>query len=467
MSGSPGSVDVCVVGAGLAGCLAAVKAARLGHKTSVYELRGDTRGGPEWQGRSINLAMSTRGLTALGSVGLEEKVKEMSVPMYGRMLHASDGATSEQAYGTSDAQHLLSVSRRQLNELLCDAAEAEPNVTLHFQHKLVSANMSGLEMAELTVQDVSAGGDGIPQTVPSSLVVGADGAWSKVRASMQRDVGTRLDFSQDYCPHSYKELRIPAGDGGTHRLPANYLHIWPRGEFMLIALPDLGGSFTCTLFIPHEALARERLDSAEPGQRERVAAFFEREFADVVPHMPTLLDDFVGNPTLPLVTIRCAPFHTDNGTAIVLGDAAHAIVPFYGQGCNAAFEDVRVLGELLEKHTAAPDFKALCSEFTVLRKRNADAIAELALEHYADMGVSTLSTLFLMRRAAENAVGRLLSGWYMSEYHMVSFSNIPYADARARAIANDGRINSLVSGAAVLAGGAALVLGATVVLKRQ
>lgn len=527
---------IVVAGAGLAGCLAAVTAARQGHKVDVYELRQDSRCGrrlPQgaaadawpsggavtpprdaaipamtpradgshkaWAGRSINLALSTRGLTALAGVGLDAQVQALGVPMYGRMLHTVGGETSEQLYGTSRAQHLLSVSRRVLNELLCDTVEREPNATLHFEHKIVSVDLppprgQGMGLGEprcaVGVQDLSSTSGGDPELVEAGLLIGADGAWSKVRQAMQRDPHTRLDFRLDYCPHSYKELCIPAGVDGAHVLPPNYLHIWPRGEFMLIALPDLEGSFTCTLFIPQKQIEAEGLDDdGQPNRRQRVSSFFDKWFPDVVPHMPTLVADFLQNPTLPLVTIRCAPFHHEHsGACVILGDAAHAIVPFYGQGCNAAFEDVRVLGELLQcvsnaggaagasgDRPAVGDghghgngggggggesrFRSVCEDFTRLRKPNADAIAELALEHYADMGVATLSPLFLLRRAAENAVGRLLSGWYMSEYHMVSFSaSIPYADARARAVANELAIGRLVTvgmvgGAVALAGG--------------
>jgi kynurenine 3-monooxygenase len=298
---APAPGGVVIAGAGLAGCLAAVTAARQGHQVDVFELRPDSRPDSKaWQGRSINLALSTRGLTALAEVGLAEPVQRLGVPMYGRMLHSVSGETSEQAYGTSRAQHLLSVSRRALNELLCDAVEREPNARLHFQHKILSVDLpgpnrrgrserDGNEVASaseeprcgVTVQNVSSGGGMAAQkeVVEAGLLIGADGAWSKVRQSMQRDADTRLDFSLDYCPHSYKELSIPAGADGKHVLPPNFLHIWPRGEFMLIALPDLEGSFTCTLFIPQKQIEAAGLDDDQrPGQRERVASFFDRWF---------------------------------------------------------------------------------------------------------------------------------------------------------------------------------------------
>jgi kynurenine 3-monooxygenase len=324
---------VVQVGAGLGGALMAILLGRAGFAVRAFEMRADPRRGPLVGGRSINLALSARGLDALARVGLLDRVLEMGVPMRGRMIHDARGGTAYQPYGTEAGHANHSVSRADLNIILLDAAEKEPNVRFAFGRKCV-----GVDPDAPTATFEDATGTGAPETVRGDVVLGTDGAFSVVRRRMQRL--DRFDFSQDHLSHGYKELTIPPGPGESFLMERNALHIWPRGGYMMIALPNRDGSFTCTLFWPHEGPN----SFAALRTRDDVERCFAREFPDAVALLPDLAGQYMANPVGSLVTIRCRPWH-HRGRVALLGDACHAVVPFHGQGANCAFEDCVVLDE--------------------------------------------------------------------------------------------------------------------------
>ncbi len=329
---------VTIVGAGLAGTLLACALARAGYRVDLHEKRPDPRRREQEHGRSINLALSVRGIHALREVGLAQEVLKSSILMRGRMIHAPSGELTFQPYGKDDSQALHSVSRAGLNLLLVEAAARNPLIRLFFEHKCtgVDPHAGTLEFLDSAAQSTI--------HVPAELIVGADGAYSAVRGQLQKQ--ERFNYRQDYLGHGYKELTIPAGPGGSYRLEKHALHIWPRGDFMMIALPNQDGSFTCTLFWPFEGPNSFAALQTE----DAIQAYFQEQFPDVVPLIPTLARDFLDNPTSPLVTIRCQPWHWGE-RVVLLGDACHAVVPFLGQGMNAAFEDCTVLAECLARHT--------------------------------------------------------------------------------------------------------------------
>lgn len=409
---------VTVVGAGLGGALFAVYLGREGHDVTVYERRPDPRKGPAGRSRSINLAISTRGLHALSLVGLEGKVLEAAVPMRGRMIHPQHGALAFQPYG-SEAHHVInSVSRAGLNRLLVEAAEAMPNVKVLFGKRCVGVD---LDRAAVTLEDAETGAR---DEAVADFVVGGDGAYSEVRAAMQRT--DRFEYAQSYLAHGYKELTIPPGPDGRHRMEPRALHIWPRGGFMMIALPNPDGSFTCTCFWPFDG--ENGLYALET--REEVRRYFDRVFPDAVSLIPDLEQDYLANPVGSLVTVRCAPWHWRD-KAVLLGDAAHAIVPFYGQGANAAFEDCAVLGACLEESPG--DLEAAFRAYGTRRKEHADALADLAIGNFVEMRDKTASRTFLLSKKVEKGLARLLPGIFVPLYYMVTFSRTPYADAVRRA----------------------------------
>lgn len=413
---------VVIVGSGLAGGLLACMLARRGYRVSMHERRPDPRSAGFVGGRSINLALSCRGLTALERVGLAERVLENAVPMPGRMMHSETGGLTYQAYSKDPSDAINSVSRGNLNIALLDAAEAS-GAELRFGSRCVDAD---LEAPAALLVDESTGTE---SRVEGDVLIGADGAFSAVRGRMQKT--DRFDYSQSYLSHGYKELRIPPAaecgvDPEAHdgfAMHPNALHIWPRGGSMMIALPNADRSFTCTLFWPFEG---ERSFS-EVSRREDVLPFFVRHFPDAVPLLPTLVDDYMTNPIGSLATIRCGPWHVD-GRVVLVGDASHAIVPFYGQGINAGFEDCRVLDEMLEAH--AGDFATVFPAFSASRKPNADAIADLALDNFVEMRDRVADPAFLARKKIEHALHGIDPERYTPLYNMVSFTNTPYAEAR-------------------------------------
>ncbi len=416
------SPKVVIVGGGLAGALLATYLGREDYDVEVYELRDDLRKATAAAGRSINLALSHRGIEALRGVGMADEILKMAVPMRGRMIHAPDGHLSFQPYG-KDAHHANhSLSRNSLNAALLDSASRSPRVKLAFRHRCIDADL-GIPAAHFidlaTDERRSATGD---------LLFSADGAFSAVRAPMQKQ--PRFDYSQTYLEYGYKELTIPPAESGGFRLEGNALHIWPRRSFMMIALPNLDGSFTCTLFWPFDG----PVSFSGVRTPDEIAAIFHEHFADALPLMPSLAEDYARNPAGSLATVRCAPWHFED-KVMLLGDAAHAIVPFYGQGMNAAFEDVLVLSESLKRHR--PDWRRAFAEVFQSRKRHTDTLADLAIGNFVEMRDKTGSKWFRWKKKGETALARLLPRWYVPLYTMVSFTRIPYAEAVRRSKAQN------------------------------
>ncbi len=423
---------VVIVGAGLAGSLASIYLARMGFRVSVYERRGDPRERGYAGGRSINLALSARGLWGMAGVGADKIVMEHdAIPMRGRMLHDRAGKTSFQPYSKNPADAINSVSRGGLNLTLLNLAASGAGAEFHFEHTCLDVDLDAPAAIFQTP-------DGLTHRAEADLVIGADGAFSPVRARMQRT--DRFEYSQSYLRHGYKELCIPAGvagAGGRLLMEPNALHIWPRGGSMMIALPNRDTSFTCTLFWPFSGEhSFENLRT-----RGQVREFFEREYPDAVPLMPTLLDDYEHNPTGSLVTVRCWPWQ-HAGRVLMIGDAAHAIVPFYGQGMNAAFEDVRVLAEALE--ACDGDCECALPAVQEARKANADAIADMAIENFVEMRDLAGRAEFQYRKRIERTLHEAIGDSMMPQYNLVSFSTVPYAQARERGRAIERVIDEVV-----------------------
>ncbi|WP_225414005.1 FAD-dependent oxidoreductase [Stigmatella hybrida] len=421
---------VTLAGAGLVGSLLAMFLARRGFQVEVLERRADMRKEQGSAGRSINLAISARGLHALRQVGLEQEALRHAIPMRGRMIHPLSGELSLQPYGKDDSQHINSISRAWLNKSLMTHAEETNRVAIRFKQRIQHVDF---DTGALSVLDEPSG---TTREARTAVLLGTDGSGSAVRQEMMRLPG--YHSAQEPLGHGYKELTIPAGQGGTFQMEKNALHIWPRGAFMLIALPNEDGSFTCTLFLPFEGPESfASLDS--PG---KVQAFFEEQFPDAVPLLPELTHDFFHNPTGTMVTVKSAPWHV-GGRALVLGDAAHAIVPFFGQGMNCGFEDCVVLDGCLARHQKWEDAFA---EFFGLRKTNADAIADMAVENFTEMSSSTASARFLLEKQVEKALLNAFPGQFLSRYSLVSFSRAPYRLAYDAGTRAGGIVSELAEG---------------------
>ncbi len=403
-----------ILGAGLVGSLLSIYMAKRGYQVNVFEKRPDLRKAGNYGGRSINLALSDRGFEALKKIGIVDDVKSVGIPMYGRMLHAVDGTLTYQPYG-KEGQAIYSVSRSGLNFKLLDLAEQFPNVTLNFNE--------GCEGADLRNQIVHLKNTLTSESthIENELVFGTDGAFSALRLSMQ--FSHRFDYAQDYLPQGYKELTIPALADGGFAMDVNSLHIWPRGAYMMIALPNPDGSFTCTLFFPFEG--KDSFESINSD--EEILEFFNRVFPDAVPLMPTLLEDYKNNPTSALVTVKCFPWV--NGNMVLLGDAAHAIVPFYGQGMNCGFEDVRVLDDLID-HFGDGDLAEVLNQFQTLRKPDGDAIADLAKANFIEMRDKVADPQWQLQKKIESHFYNKYPEKWIPLYSMVTFSpHIRYSDA--------------------------------------
>lgn len=421
------SQNISIVGSGLVGSLLAIYMAKRGHNVKIYDRRSDIRKMKIVQGKSINLALSDRGWKGLIGAGVEAEIHKVAIPMYGRLMHAVDGTLTYQAYG-KEGQAIYSVSRGLLNQTLLNCASQFPNVEMFFEHKCDDVNLADKQVSFDTPSGSA--------QFKFDRLLGTDGAFSAVRNRMMRL--DRFDYSQKYLEHGYKELEIPANPDGTHQLRNDCLHIWPRGEFMMIGLPNPDGSFTCTLFMAFEGeVSFEKIKTEED-----VHTFFDKYFPDAKALMPELIEDYFNHPTASLVMTKCEPWNI-GGDVALLGDAAHAIVPFYGQGMNCGFEDCSELERILTETNENWD-EAL-PQFAKERKPNGDAILELALRNYIEMRDLTADPRFLLQKKIE--------GWFSSKhpdkwlplYSQVTFSHIPYHQALANGIRQDEIMNEVLA----------------------
>jgi kynurenine 3-monooxygenase len=416
---------ITIAGGGLAGSLMAVYLGKRGFDVELYERRLDMRKNLISAGKSINLALSTRGLNALEKVGLRQAILDHAIPMHGRMIHDPQGIQKYQPYG-KEGQYINSVSRGMLNILLLELADELPNVKIFFEHRCTEVDSEkGIAWFE--------NNEGISLKVKSDYIIGGDGAFSAVRLRMMQS--ERYDYSQEYQKHGYKELTIAPKNGGF-AMKNECLHIWPRREYMLIALPNPDKTFTCTLFFPYEGP-----DSFASIKTEAdLLKFFNTNFPDAVPLMPDLVEDFFANPTGDLVTVRCFPWVT--GKTILIGDAAHAVVPFYGQGMNCAFEDCVELDVCLEKYL--PDWKKALDTYQKIRKPNADAIADLAIQNFIEMRDKVGDADFLHFKKLEHDLCELYPHSFKSQYEMVSFTLESYVKAKELGAANTRLVKYLI-----------------------
>jgi kynurenine 3-monooxygenase len=412
----PAADKITLIGAGLNGPLLAILLARRGLAVEIFERRPDMRRVRMSAGRSINLAVSTRGIYALQQAGLWEGMRNVIIPMKGRMMHSIAGELTFQPYGKNEAEVINSISRAELNIALMNAAENH-GATIHFNQRCTGYD---LKSGAIRVRNEDTGEE---KTRETEVVIGCDGSASAIRGEMLRL--SRFNFSQQYLDYGYKELTIPAGSHGEHVLETHALHIWPRGNHMLIALPNIDGTFACILFLPFEGT-----DSfAGLTTQAQVIQFFESRFPDAVPLMPQLAGNYFANPTGVMVTIKCSPWHVE-GRALLLGDAVHAIVPFFGQGLNCGFEDCTCLLDLLDRHGA--DWPRVFREFEHERKVNTDAIADMAIENFTEMRDRVADARFLFRKKVELALEAKYPGFFVPKYAMVTFHRIPYSVALAR-----------------------------------
>lgn len=416
---------ITLVGGGLSGGLLAVFLARRGYEVHVYERRPDMRQGQYAGGRSINLALSARGIRGLEKAGIAEDVLDIGIPMSGRMMHDVNGNMAYQPYGKS-GEAIYSVSRGGLNIKLLQLADAYPNIHMYFEQKCTFCDpLEGITRYSSA--------DGTEIEDKADVVIGTDGAFSAVRDSFMTG---RFTYSQTYEEHGYKELEITPDEMGNFRMNENSLHIWPRKSFMMIALPNPGGNFTCTLFMPWEGeVSLEKLQ-----KEEDVSKFFNTYFPDAVPMMPDLLPDFFNNPSSGLATFRCYPWV--KGKTALLGDSAHGVVPFYGQGMNCCFEDCIVLDELIGEH--AGDWKTILDSYQKSRKPNADAIATLAVQNFVEMRDLVGTEAFRHRKQVEHQLTELYPDLFKSQYELVTFKTTPYAYALAMGAKNDRLLDHII-----------------------
>jgi kynurenine 3-monooxygenase len=423
---------VDIVGAGLVGPLMAIYLARKKFKVALHERRADMRKTKMSAGRSINLALTARGIKALDEVGLRDAVMKIAIPMRGRMIHDVQGNTSLQPYGQTADEVIYAVSRGELNKMLLSAAEEYKGVEIAFNRRCAHYDIN---KGALTFTNEKGTGK---KTVKAKTVIGADGAWSAVRKAMLNGV-ENFNYSQSFLNYGYKELEIPfkLRQKGAFRMEPHALHIWPRHSYMMIALPNTEGSFTVTLFYPNKGPnSFEQLKD-----KKAVAEFFQKNFPDAVPHMPGLERDFLSNPTGALVTVKCSPWHA-KGRAVLIGDAAHAIVPFFAQGMNSGFEDCLTLNSLIP--AGKPDWEEVFANFEKARKPNADAIADMAVENFFEMRDSVTDPRFILRKMVGFELEKRWPGRFIPRYSMVIFHpEIPYAEAQRRGKLQDRILDQL------------------------
>ncbi len=405
--------NIAIIGSGLVGSLLALYLKKLGHTITVFDRRPDIRN-VQFSGRSINLAMSNRGWNALQAVGIEDQIKTIAIPLDKRAMHVVGQEQYFQPYG-KEGEAIWSISRGVLNRKMIDLAEIA-GVAFRFEEKVWDINLPEAKIYTGNSEK------GKWEEYQYDMVFGCDGAFSRVRHKMQRR--SRFDYSQDFIDVGYKELRIPPNEDGSHKLDKHSFHIWPRGKFMLIAMPNIDGSFTCTLFMPFEGeISFEKLQTIAQAK-----TFFSKHFPNVMQVMDDLLEDFFNNPTSAMVTMKCHPWTYWDKVALV-GDSAHAVVPFYGQGMNAGFEDIFVLNEIIAK--LGDDWEGIFREYQRMRKPNADAIAELSYRNFVEMSSKTADPRFLLQKKIEKRFATKYPDKWIPVYSRVTFSARPYTEALA------------------------------------
>lgn len=418
-----------VIGAGLVGSLWSVYLKKAGYKVSVYERRPDMRLQQMSAGKSINLAMSTRGWKALDTIGIGDEIRKIALPMYGRTMHNLDGTTAYQPYG-NEGQAIYSVSRGEINATLMSLAEAGGETIIHFNEECINVDLKeGRAYFKNTLTNHT-------QVVEADIIFATDGAFSATRyAGMQKL--DRFNYSQQYIADGYREILLPANEDGSHKLPINTLHIWPRGRFMLIALPNFDGSYTCTLFMPFED---DKYCFNNLTSKEKVTQFFKEVFPDFYEMMPNLADAWEDHPLSSLAIIRCFPW--THGKVALMGDAAHATVPFFGQGMNAGFEDCSVMWELILKHNH--NWKAIFEEYETIRKPNGDAVQDLSLYNYIVMRDRVADPDFLLSQKIERRINNLYPDKYFPLYSMVAFTNIEYKTALTKGQEQEALVQKII-----------------------
>lgn len=429
------SGTITLVGAGLVGSLLAIFLARRGFNVHLIERRADMRSHAISAGRSINLAISTRGITALEKVGLAKQILSHAVPMKGRMIHSPTGDLAFQPYGSNENEYINSISRATLNKELMTAAEETGRVQIQFNCRVTGFDFENNRIMLLDeVEDRQ-------YEREVDLVIGTDGSASAIRNAMEKQLGYRDEETE--LDYGYKELVIPPGPGGIFQIERNALHIWPRGSYMLIALPNFEGSFTCTLFLPFVGdPSFEKLNT-----REDVSGFFQSQFPDAVPLISDLEETFFHNPTGHMVTVKTPKWHVD-GKVLLMGDAAHGIVPFFGQGMNCGFEDCTVFDEQFDKFCEGErvDWSGLFETMTRLRVPNTNAIADMAVENFVEMRDKVGDKKFLQRKAVEKILQNEFPGKYVSRYSLVTFTNVPYVQALDAGVVQERLLAQLCEG---------------------
>lgn len=423
---------IIIVGAGLCGSMLAISLAQKGHKVSLYERRPDIRKKNQDAGRSINLALSSRGITALEAIGLKEEVYDMCIAMTGRMVHPLDKPGFLSPYSGRQGEYINSISRPGLNMLLLDKAESFDNVEINFDMACTDVDLENAEAVFINESNCK------EHKVKGSIVIGSDGSASALRRSMMAKTNALMfNYSQQFLSHGYKELSISPDENGGFRLEKNALHIWPRGSFMIIALPNLDGSFTVTMFHPYKgSQGFNALNSPD-----KVREFFEQHYTDLIQYMPNYTEEFFNNPTGSLCTIKCYPWQAF-GKTLLMGDAAHAVVPFYGQGMNASFEDVRVFSEVMDE--SGGNWAKTLEVFQERRAKNTNAIADLAIDNFYEMRDKVSDQLFIQKRKVEMELEQTYTD-YFSKYSLVTFRpDLPYSEAMMQGRAQDEMLLQIV-----------------------
>ena len=419
-----------IIGAGLVGSLWAVYLSKAGYQVRLFERRPDIRKAEISAGKSINLALSTRGWKALDSVGVGDEIRKIAIPMYGRIVHDEQGETNFQPYGQKD-QAIYSVSRGDINTKMITIAETHGDTTISYNERCYDADLEqGIVFLESTIT-------GEKTTHQSDVVFATDGAFSAVRYYAMQKLN-RFDYSQDYIDDGYREILLPANEDDSWKLDKNALHIWARGRFMLIALANEDGSLTCTLFMPFEG---EKNSFEQLKTRDQVDEFFKTTFPDFYQMMPNIADAWEDHPLSALALIRCFPW--THGKVALMGDAAHATVPFYGQGMNCGFEDCTVMWGLMQEH--GDDWKTIFSKYQTQRKPDGDAMQDLSLHNYWVMRDAVNQPGFLLQKKLESRIQQLYPDQYLPLYSMVSFSHIRYSEALRKGNAQNEKMKSILA----------------------